>query len=64
MDIPFIERKVRKQILFEEKETRDDLGKYYFIARGKAKSILQIYKALNVEFNNKLIIIIHILQHF
>lgn len=53
MDVPFLTREVRKIIFFEEKRLRERLGNYYLIAKGKSKSILNVYKSLHPQFKNK-----------
>ena len=57
IEAPFMPRDIRKLIFKEEEKLRNKLDKYYFVAKGRARSILNVYKSLHSVFSHKLYVV-------
>ncbi|MDH5380423.1 MAG: HAMP domain-containing histidine kinase [Cyclobacteriaceae bacterium] len=56
-NVPFLGREIRIFIIREEERLRNYLDKYYFISKGKGKSLLNVYKNMHPVFRKKLLVL-------
>lgn len=68
LNVPFIQRDIRKKIVEKEAKIRNRITNYYFVANGRAQSILLLYKVLLEDSQKPLYLVDSlkeaVLQHF